>query len=328
MKLEYRMSSEADEAALVQFWSDHGGWDRVNAAAWTHRLMRPPFGKAAIVIAFAPDTGEIRGQFAFIPSKISLNGTEVAAVRPFAPILHKDQRVSLLGTVVNPLRHPALAMYQFGVDQLRVSGIGVLYMLPDPSWIRLLRMFPRFQNGSFPLFSRPVPLANPIPLDRAYRVVQVTLSGAEVDRLFALSVKLHGCQMVRDSRSLPWKIGGGDYEIIGVEHSEKLVGLVASRLKGDRQWLICDLLVADAGTSLRATLAAVCNLAHERAQTATPDQPIQKVAILATPVLEPILREVGFARDEYDFHLLVEILNPVVDKADVAPERWYLSAND
>lgn len=328
MALDNRMSTEADEPALIQFWRDHGGWDQVTAEEWGHRLLRPPLGKAAVVVGTDPATGELRGQFAFIPSLIVIDGREVAAVRPFAPILHKEHRTSLLGIIANPFRHPILAMYKFGVEEMQRRGSGILYMVPDPSWIRLLKFFPRFQRGSFPLFSRPVPLAAPVPLGEGFTAAPHALSGERVDRLWARSARLHGCQVVRDSRSVPWKIGSGDYEVLGVERGGELVGLVASRQKGDRQWLVCDLLAADAGPCLRATLAAACNLAHERAVAAPPDWPIRKVAILSTPVLEPVIRELEFVRDQYDFHVLIEVLNPVVEKAEVAPERWYFSAND
>lgn len=328
MTLTYRMHTEADEPALVRFWCEHGGWDQVTADAWAHRLLRPPLGEAAIVVGTDPGTGEIRGQFAFIPSLVAVDGREVPAVRPFAPILHKGHRASLAGTLLNPAKHPALAMYLHGVEEMRRRGAGVLYMMPDPSWVRLLRLFPRFQYGSFPLFSRPVPLGGPLPLGDGFTAGPCELAGGRVARLWARSSGLHGCQVVRDSRTLPWKVGSGDHEITGVERGGELVGLVASRHKGDRQWLVCDLLAADAGPCLRGTLAAAANLAHERAVAAPPDDPIRKVAVLATPAIEPAAKELGFARDQYDFHVLVEVLNPLVEKAEVAPGRWYFSAND
>lgn len=328
MALVNRMSTKADEPALIQFWSEHGGWDQVTTDTWAHRLLQPPLGPAAIVVANDPDTGEIRGQFTFIPSMIVADGREVSAVRPFAPILHKDLRTNVLAALLNPSSHPVLSMYQYGVEEMRRRETGVLYMVPDPKWVRLLRFFPRFAHGKYPLFSRPLPLGELVPLGEGFSAGPCEDSGERVDRLWAKSSRLHSCQVVRDSRSLPWKVGSGDHEITGVERGGELVGLVASRHKGDRQWLICDLLAADAGPCLQATLAAVCNLAHERAVAAPADNPIRKVALLTTPLLEPVVCQLGFARDQYDFHVLIEVLNPVVEKAEVAPGRWYFSAND
>jgi hypothetical protein len=326
MKLDLRMSTEADVPELARFWSDHGGWDRLDAEAWTHRLGRPPFGPAAIVVAMAAGTQEIRGQFAFIPWRVRIGDCEFAAARPFAPILHKADRVSSWAAL-NPFNHPLLAMYRFGVEHLRSSGAALLYMVPDPRWVRALRLLRRFQSGSFPLFSRALPLPAPLRLGPGYEAAPVGLNGPAVDRLWQHSARLHACQIVRDSQSLSWKVGGGDYEILGLYRGGELVGLVASRQKGDRQWLICDLLANDEA-SLRATLAAVCNLSHDRATGAPPETPIRKIAILSTPRLEPVLKEFGFERDDYDFPVLLEVLNPVVDKAEVAPDRWYFSAND
>jgi hypothetical protein len=328
MALVCRLHTQEDEPALIRFWSDHSGWDRVDAETWAHRLLRPPMGRAAIVVATEPDTGEVRGQFAFIPSLVSVGDREVTALRPFAPIVHKEQRGSFLSLAMNPLQHPVVAMYRHGVEALRARGDGLVYMMPDPNWARLFRLFPAMRCGSFPLWSRPLPLPAPLPLGFGYEAGPIVPRGDRVDRLWQAARRSHGCSVVRDSRSLPWKIGSGDYEILGVERNGELVGLVASRQKGERQWLICDLIAADTAASLRAVLVAACNLGHERSLAAEPANPITKVAVLVTPVLEPAVRELGFKRDAYDFHLVVQPLDPSLSKDEIMPARWYLSPND
>ena len=85
---------------------------------------------------------------------------------------------------------------------------------------------------------------------------------------------------------------------------------------------------ADGDESLRSTLAAACNLAHARSVGASTEQPIHKVAVLVTPPLRQAVEQLGFARDAYDFPLVVHALDPAIDKKDIAPERWYVSAND
>jgi hypothetical protein len=134
--------------------------------------------------------------------------------------------------------------------------------------------------------------------------------------------------VVRDSRTLPWKIGSGDYEVLGIEQSKELVGLVASRAKGDRQWLVCDLLSLDTADCLLAILAAVSNLAHSRALEAPTDRPITKISMLMTTPMEQASHDLGFRRDNYDFPLVVHVLDPTIDQSRVAPSHWYLSAND
>jgi hypothetical protein len=120
----------------------------------------------------------------------------------------------------------------------------------------------------------------------------------------------------------------GDYEILGIERGGELVGLVSSRRKGDRQWLICDVMAADLDESLRATLTAVVNLAADRARNAQPDKPIIKASVLGTPAMEPALTALGFVRDTYKFPMVIHILDLSIKKEDVESSKWYLSAKD
>jgi hypothetical protein len=328
MKLTFRLHTKDDESALIRLWSEHGGWDRVDAEVWGHRLLRTPLGESTIVVATDSGSGDIVGQFAFIPSQLCVNGRAVRAARPFTPIINKALRGSIVSLVANPLRHPIVAMYTRGIEALRESGHAVLYMVPDPNWLPFLRLFPSLQCGTFPLWSRPLPLAEPLLLAPDYTAAPLTGWDKRVDALWEKASRLHGCLVVRTSMGLPWKVSHGDYTVLAVERRGDLVGLVVSLAKGERQWLICDLLAADAEESLVATLAAVTNLADAKASAAPPQAPLQKVAVLVTPVLEPALRKLGFARDKYDFPLAVQVLDSAVAKTDVAPARWYVSAND
>lgn len=324
MRLLYRMHTPADEPALMRLWTEHSGWDAVTAESWAHRLIQPPVGAAAIVVAEAAP-GNIVGQFAFIPALVAIDGSERSALRPFAPILAPAARNSSQG--INPLRNPIVAMYFHAVRSLRSRGDALIYMVPDPRWRRLLRVFPFLQQGTFPLWSRSLPLPEPVALPPGCRAVDVDVRDPRVDPLWRQASRLHGCSLVRDSRVLPWKVGAGDYTLTGVERGEELVAVVASKQKGDRQWLICDLLAAEADVAMRAALTAAVLVADDRARGAAPGA-IVKVAVLATAVLEPHVRALGFHRDDYDFPMIVHLLDPALAKSDVAPQRWYVSAND
>ena len=143
-----------------------------------------------------------------------------------------------------------------------------------------------------------------------------------------MASRLHGCSIVRDTRSLPWKIGNGDDVVLGVWRGAELKAVVACRQKGDRQWLVTDVIFADTEESLRAALAAAINLGSDRSDAADRDKPILKVAVLATAVMEPVLKEFGFYRDKYDFPLVIQILSPELSVESVDPSRWFVSAND
>ena len=79
--------------------------------------------------------------------------------------------------------------------------------------------------------------------------------------------------------------------------------------------------------ALRNLLIAAANLGHEHALSTT-EKPIAKVAVLATSPMQATVKSLGFARDRYDFPLVVQVLDQTIDKRDVATEQWFVSAND
>ena len=44
--------------------------------------------------------------------------------------------------------------------------------------------------------------------------------------------------------------------------------------------------------------------------------------------MEPIVRDLDFVRDAYDFPLVVHVLDSSLSKEDLNPSQWYFSAND
>jgi hypothetical protein len=145
-----------------------------------------------------------------------------------------------------------------------------------------------------------------------------------VDGLWKVASRLHGCMVVRDSRALQWKTR--DHWVLGIERGDELVGLVASRPRmGRPEVLVRDLLAADGAESLRATLVAVTNLAHARAVAESRNRRLDKVAIAATPILEPVLRDLGFARAGYELPLVIHAFDSMIPGEAVAPARWYES---
>ena len=126
---------------------------------------------------------------------------------------------------------------------------------------------------------------------------------------------------------LRWRVGVPLYDVTAVERYGELVGLVAGREK-DGQWTVCDLLARDTGPALRTTLAAACNLGHVQSLLPNRKNPLRKVALLTTTALAPVAADLGFARDAYDYLLLVRVLDPSIANEDAAPDRWYVSDNE
>jgi len=325
MPITYRLHEVDDLTGIQKLWMETAGWGKISDAMWQHYFVDAPYGEPTVVVA-TDDAGDIFGEFVFVPAMVSIRGRTVRAFRPGAPIVSRTAPKGKFS--LNPLDHPAARMYLFGLDALRARGDALLYMMPDPHWVPFLRLVPGLQTGKFPLFSMPLPLERPMILGDGYVTGPLERWDERVDALWNKFSRLHSCQIVRDARSLSWRIGTGQYTITAVERAGELVGLVASRHKGDRQWLVCELLVADDGDSLGAALTAACGVAHARALADTSDRPIHKISVLATTVMEPVVRGLGFVRDRYDFPFFVHLLDKSIDPADIAPASWFLSPND
>ena len=148
-----------------------------------------------------------------------------------------------------------------------------------------------------------------------------------MDALWEAAREWMGVQLVRDGRVLPWKVGRGDYTVTAVERANTLVGLVASRQKGDRQWLVCDLVAADE-PALRAALAAAVNEGHRAATAAPADRPVHKVSVLGSGPTDAAARALGLTPETYKFVLFTERLDETIPEEAAAPARWTVCPND
>ncbi|GAB2966616.1 hypothetical protein GCM10027048_41520 [Hymenobacter coalescens] len=328
MAITYRMNTEADEPALVDLWTRHSDWGSITAEQWEQKFLRTPLGAASFMLATEDSTNEIVAQIAYMPTPVMVRGQEISGYRPYAVIVNENFR-SKAGFL--RLQQMVVSMYLKAADSLADRGVDLLYMLPDPRWSRILRLMPAFQSTTFPLWSRPLTALPTAPLPAGYAVAPLAPDDARIDGLAALAADLYVCMVARDTRMLPWKITQAAYQLFGVSHRGELVGLFTCiKRRKDNQWLIEDVLSADMGDTLHATLQAAC-LVIEEQNAALPDDErpaYRKMAVLSTLPMEPLLRELGFSRDKYDFLLVVHTLNKALGKDQVSPEQWYVSAND
>src|SRR5690242_1139789 len=251
MTVSYRLYSEDAMPAVRRLWVETAGWGDISEEMWRHFTIDAPAGALTLVLAEREGAGVV-GQFAFLPMPVSVGGRTVKAVRPFAPILAASERGRHFS--IDPMKHPTVEMYIYGLQQVREQGAELVYMLPDPRWMPFLRMMPTIQTGSFPLWSLPLAPPASVELPPGYEARPLETWGSEVDALWERFASLHPVQAVRDARMLAWRVGTGLHRVTAVRRRGELVGLAAAQRKGDQQWLVCEILAADADESLRATI--------------------------------------------------------------------------
>jgi hypothetical protein len=319
MPLKFRLHTSDDLEGMRQMWIENTDWGAPEQL-FNDFILNACLDGACVLLALDEAGNELVGQFAFLPYLVKVHDRIFKAYRPIAPIVSKSYRY-FKG---NPFEHPAIRMYNEGVNLLRARGDGLIFMAPSPSWLRLLKMFPQLRTGSFPLFSRSLdPSGLPaLPLGTSYG--PLSLSDSRIDLLWQRHRDHHACCIVRDSLMMTWKIGKGDHQIYGVERSGELVGLLACKRKGFRQWLVDDLMFADCEDSLRSVAIA----AVQTGQIASAEGELDKVGILTTVAMRPVLDSLGFSKDNYDFPFVVQPLAADISIRDIDPIHWFVTAND
>lgn len=313
------MNTPADKAELVQLWTDFAEWDQIDEKTWSHR-----FDKAVIAMAIDKATDKIVGQAIFIPTPVWINGREISAYRPFATFLIKEARSF---QNLNPLSHPMFKMYKMAINLLKENGVGLIQMMPDPLWGRMLRLAPEFHIAKFPLWSLKLPLVDGFKISAEYSVVEIQPDDVRLNQLWEKSAILYGTSAIRNAEVLTWKTSHFPHFYCGIERSGELVGFVASRHKNrDRQWIICDIIAADA-EALKVTILAACHQANEFKRN-NPAENVDKVAILTTEMILPIVQKAGFYKDSYNFIFVVQRLDDSLKMDEIAPAKWYVAAND
>lgn len=324
MSIAYRMTTDNDVDRLVDFWRQNSGWDQIDRKEWERRFYYTPYGNSPVAIAIDESSKQILSQMIFIPSEVSVEGSLVKSRRPYAVVFKKDFRQDL-GLI--KMMTCTIKMYKTAVEDFKRENVGLVYTIPDPGWVRVFKFVPNAQTGSYPLWSLSLPVQQTFDLPPGYCVKTVAATDPQIDQLWMMNSKLYGCCIRRDTHTLPWKTSHGEFKLLGLFQQEKLVGLSVSQLKGkDKQWLICDLLAADEQESLEFTLKATCNAAHDFVVGQATS--LQKVAVLVPPGWEPIITKIGFQKDNYQFPMVVHLLDQSISKKTIAPERWYASAND
>jgi hypothetical protein len=327
MEIIYRTGTPEDRKAAARFWCEHAGWGFMDEALWDRVFGRTPQGPSLLVLAADRAAGELLGQFIFIPFPVSVDGREVAAYRAFAPVVHtelrlRDDAISLQGII--------LQMYLHAVETLSNQGAGLIFMVPDPRWARLFAMAPFFATGAFPLMSLPLPEAEKMALPEGYDVHPLEFADPRIDELWEKSRLLSRSMAFRNQVFLQWKNSHRPYQLFAVTDGIGLIGaFVILRKPPDKQALLCDLLAKDGGPALEATLKAACLQAWRReAGLDAAEQALEKISVLAAPLLAPGLKALGFSEEKYKFTLVIHLLDPALPPEALAPDQWYISAND
>lgn len=320
LDIAFRQAERRDMQAIQKLWNENTTWGELKEETLRERVFEDP-NKPLLLLAHDEKSHDLVGQFLFVPSLLWIRGHYKHAYRPAAPIVAKGWR----NFGLNPLNHPVLRMYREGCTQLKSQGSPLIYMVPSATWTRLFKIFPEYKVGKFPLFKLSTDERSAqIPSGISFK--ELSAFGQKVDILWDKFKELHSISVARNSSALPMKIRDSGATTISVEKGSELIGLLCMKRK-DRQWLINDIMFADADDSLAALgeVALYYGQMHNRRHNTG----LEKVSLLATKLMIPTLTKVGFTEDSYSFPLVVQTLTDGSDEyGDLSPEEWFVAAGD
>jgi hypothetical protein len=325
-ELSYRVSEEGDLPGLLRLWEE-AGWGSLSPERWREWFVEGSQGPCLITVAVDP-RGEVVAQEVFAPSRVSVAGREVRALRFSAPILRQELR----GESLRRSRHPMVGLYKAAAAAARERGFEIVYSLPEPAWLRVLRLAPRFGETRFdattfgcaelPLTA--AALSRLEPFARRVEVQPVARFGAEYEELWRQARQSFpiACGVVRDGPWLTFRNSGrialemrdaGDGSLAGYSATKRQTGLLADAL-------------ARRPEDVTAVIAATALWLGAQGRR---DQPgdVTHLKAMRTPALDPALQALGFAPVDYRFAFTCNTLGSALGGA-ASPESWYVMPGD
>jgi hypothetical protein len=331
MQIIYRNFTESDIENIIAFWNENSGWETdMDRNEFELRFCSSPFGRPILMLAVELEAEEIMGLFCFLPLSVTVYGKDVLGYRPFGAVFKESFRKQFGLASFLSGKHPILQLYNKGIEVAKQIGTSVSYLIPDPRWGKILKVMP-FQTTTFPLYSLMLPFTN-FSETVDFETIALDPSDKKIDELWESSKPVNSCTVTKNTSLYQAKIriSHGKITLYGVFRQNKLVGVFTMQFKNDgRQWCICDLLSGDNELYLTLVLKSACYKARElylETEPATGEK--HKISILATPLIEEIVTSLGFIKDSYKFTLAVQGLNSEYSRKEIAPENWYVSAND
>jgi hypothetical protein len=324
-ELRYRVFEEGDLPHLLRLWEE-AGWGQLSPGRWREWFVDGPEGPCLITVAVDP-RGEVVGQEVFAPSRISVAGREVRALRFSAPILKQDLR----GESLRRDEHPMVGLYKAAAVAAEERGFEIVYSLPEYAWLKILRLAPRFGMPRFDETAfgcAELPLAAAAlerlePFTRSVTARPVARFGPEYEELWRSARESFpiACGVVRDGAWLTFRNSGRIALEVRDTEDGSLVGYSATKRQTG---LLADLL-AHRPEQLTAVIAATAIwLEAERRRDEIGD--ITHLKAMRTPALDPALSALGFEPVDYKFAFTCNALGSSAER--IAPESWYVMPGD
>lgn len=311
--LTYRPYRPADFPAVARLWADEAGWGDLTPEIWRQWFEDTPHGPCPVFVATTA-AGEVVGQLVFTPAEVRSGDRILKGLRLSAPIIRAEYRTAAIRSV----SHPAIMLWLTGTITCAARGFQLVYALPDRAWLPFFRAVGRFQVAEFPclaaaLHKPPVPPAGLLARQVHGLGDEHAAVWAEARNRFPIR-----CGVERTAGWLRYRNGGHRAVEVRDGATGSLVGYVAVHPK---HGLLMDAIAVEPDALPGVLAAAAQALANPAA--GEPPAGIDAIKAMAGPGITPALVAAGFVAVDFQFGLVVDVLDPDLDPTSVAPELWY-----
>lgn len=319
--LNFREWRAQDYEGIRRLWRDDAAWCDLTPEMWRQWYVDIPNGPALIIVGEDAD-GQILAQAAMTPCRVLVDGVEYAGAHLAAPITSRQ----LHSFTIPNQNHPAVGLLTACNQLAAERGIAMLFGLPRPGWLHLLKLapavgLPRFPGTTFRCLE--VSLNDPPP-PRPERVVAepITTFDDAFHELWETAWRdlPIDCGVVRDPAHLNYRNGGHLCLAMRDASDGRLVGYVAVRQDGQ----LVDMLPRNRSWT-RDMLAATwrylaCEASEgQRAQMRT-------FRVMHTPMIGEAVGDLPFRGNSYRFGFTCRAIDESL-ASRVVPKRWYVTPN-
>jgi hypothetical protein len=316
--LTYRLFEPGDLPGLLRLWEEHSGWGAITEEQWRQWFLDTPYGPSLISVAIDKD-GTVAGQTAFMPARLDGAGHQLRALRVNAPILRQELRSANL----RQPKHPVVQMLLTGIEGARNSGFEIIYGFPEHAWLPFFRWMrrvglPNFAEAEYDCMTLTVNADSFSHSDLALQ--EVTTFGDEYDQLWADAQRSFPlcCGVIRSSQWMNFRNGGRTTIEVRQPGTYELVGYAAFKRQTN---LLADTLARNPVDLVRVLRAAIGYLGSSAGKEI-------KTSAMATPMLLPALKTLGFSATDYKFAFVCNSIGDHLPEVMHMPGQWYVTPGD
>lgn len=315
-----RLFQEKDIDGILRLWEQNSGWGAITREQFNDWYINTPYGESLLIVA-TDENDDVKGQIAYSPSQLLVDGERIKSMRASAPILAASLRHKFLRSA----EHPAFMLIQKGFEEAAKRGIQFIYAFPAFGWKSMLQSI--HQQLPYPgeiayydCFSIDLQKEQPVPVEN-YTIRQIEHFSSEHGQFWELAAQENPacCTVYREPNWMNWAAGNQLKLEVRSVRDDTLICICCLKKDG----LIGD-LVARNKEDLRIALTHIVWVGHHL----NPSRiavPFSHIKGMMTREIIRTLETIAYTKEDFCFVFDSYLLDSSLDYEKFKTANWYLT---